>query len=430
MRRFIQISLCGLLLCLTIAVSGAARNVIVIMVNGAGPSQFELARRAGARRAGLSNTAALPVTGTLLPLSGQFEHPDIASLNALAAGTAFDRGFGVDPEGGTLESLLAEARHRGMKTGFVTDGALNAPGGAAFWAHEVGMPSAEKLTAWLPLADLDVISGGLAGEGTGKGAFSEIAMRQLGYVVSREQLSRPLPDKRLFALHSAEEMDFYSADLPEGAITLPERVSEALRWLFGPQGLLLIVECSRLQRAASANDTAAVITELWEFDRVLGRTLDFFKRDPEETLIVVVSLFDVGDLRIREDLEPLPPGPTRRALAGRLAEERLPLEAALELAGAGELFAAGSPQMREVAAFYDASSNAPEQVRDYSPWIDLVFTQRDRHRGVVWAGRRPSISLSSVLAIGCGMDDYDGEYDAVELHEKLRNSLGISQRPE
>ncbi|UKI30860.1 MAG: hypothetical protein L6W00_23740 [Lentisphaeria bacterium] len=67
--------------------------------------------------------------------------------------------------------------------------------------------------------------------------------------------------------------------------------------------------------------------------------------------------------------------------------------------------------------------------RSFAPWLDRLLHQRDRHEGVEWLTRTVTISLTPVFAIGVGAKEYEGEYNALELHEKLRGSLGIGKRP-
>ena len=95
MRRIIA----GLVLVFLLLPAGAlhasVRNVILILTDGVNQAQLELARQAGFRNAGMSNSAAMPVSGTLLPLPGDFERPVLAAKNALATGTGQDRMLGT-----------------------------------------------------------------------------------------------------------------------------------------------------------------------------------------------------------------------------------------------------------------------------------------------------------------------------------------------
>lgn len=421
MRRMVQLGIFLALLACPSLLTAAPRNVILLLCNGANLAQFELARQAGLSRAGLSNTAALPVSGTLLPLTGSFRSMEIAALNALASGYAGDATLGVNSAGDEVDSLLGEARLQGRRTGFFTDGALNDWPGGAFFARESTLPQPEQLDSWLPLSDLDLLGGALVRRAPTALEPLESPMSKLGYQLARnrEELRTASSGRRLFATH----------DSSSETSALLAYMDAALRILPGERGMFLVAVCSRLSRAAGVNDTAGVIRELWRFDRVLGRALDFFKADPDHTLVVVVSLYDIGDLQLpRPVASDFPVGLTRPEMLERLSSGRLTGKQALELAGAGELFVPNSRALAAVLNGYSRQANSPLP-RTFAPWLDRLLRLRDRHEGVEWLTRTVTISLTPVFAIGAGAKEFAGEYNALELHEKLRRSLGLNARP-
>ena len=101
----------------------------------------------------------------------------------------------------------------------------------------------------------------------------------------------------------------------------------------------------------------------------------------------------------------------------------------MELAGAGDLFAPGAEELRELERAYDVILAKPAP-RDFRSWLDRVLNLRDRHAGVEWLTRAATISLTPVLAIGTGSEAFAGEYNAEELHRKLAAVLGLTARPE
>lgn len=421
MRRFLRFWLLLALLVYSVGLSAGTRNVILILCNGVNLAQLELAKQAGLSRAGLSNTAAMPVGGTLLPLTGRFRDLEIAALNALACGYAEDRSLGVTPGGDEVESLLGEARLQGRRTGFLTDGALNDWPGGAFFARENPLPPRERLEAWLPLSDIDFLAGALFRPLPTALEPLETPMNRLGYQLVRtpEELQNAAAGRRLFAIH----------ELEQDSSVLLSYMDTALRILPNERGMLLVVNCAAPGAAALVNDTAGVIRELWRVDRVLGRALDFFKANPSNTLVALISLYDIGDLQLpRPVAADFPVGRSRSEILARLAAGRVSGEKALELAGAGDLFAPSSRELTAVLAGYSRVANSPLP-RSFEPWLDRVLSLRDRHSGVEWLTRSVTISLTPVFAIGAGAQAFAGEYNALELHDALRCALGVGARP-
>lgn len=434
MRRTIAGVVLFFLLLPEVALHAAVRNVVLILTDGVNQAQLELARQAGFRNAGMSNTAAMPVSGTLLPLPGDFARPVIAVKNALATGNGQDRMLGMTPADEVIDSLLVRAKLQGRRTGFVTDGALNDWTGGAFFAHESRLPEPDKLADWLPLCDFDLLAGTLNRPQAPALDPLDAPMAKLGYMLAknRKQVREAPSDRRLFATHSLLGSRQFAADRPKDSNEsgLLDYVVRAFAWPQDARGMFLIADCSKIRLAAAANDTAALIRELWMFDRVLGEAVAFYKEYPEDTLVVVVSLYDIGDLQLgREIGTDFPVGATRASMLARLNASALTFRQALKLAGADELFAPGAEELRELERAYDVIQAKPAP-RDFRLWLDRVLNLRDRHAGVEWLTRAATISLTPVLAIGTGSETFAGEYNAEELHRKLAAALGLTVRPE
>ena len=116
-------------------------------------------------------------------------------------------------------------------------------------------------------------------------------------------------------------------------------------------------------------------------------------------------------------------------MLAKLNTSAMTFRQALELAGAGDLFAPGAEELRELERAYDVILAKPAP-RDFRSWLDRVLNLRDRHAGVEWLTRAATISLTPVLAIGTGSEAFAGEYNAEELHRKLAAVLGLTARPE
>ena len=65
-----------------------------------------------------------------------------------------------------------------------------------------------------------------------------------------------------------------------------------------------MLECGRIDHAGHANDAAFTAREVSELDQALAVALDFQKKYPEETLIIVTADHETGGLQI-DDMEKL-----------------------------------------------------------------------------------------------------------------------------
>ena len=429
----------------------AAENVIVFFVNGANQAALDLARTAGADFAGFSNTAALPVRGTLLPLAREFDRPFLAAVNAVAAGKAADDSVGTLSSGEELDSLATLAKLRGMRVGVVSDTQLTGQLPGAFYAHEPKIAQPDALSGWLPICDFNVLAGEVAVPEEERAAGDRLGdtMTRLGYRNLAEAKALDRPVERLFLRYADSPGRPYAMSRKgrAGRERLVDSVGVALRCLENPNGFFLLVECGGIGRAGEENDSSMLLGELWMFDRALGEALRFLKEHPENTLIVVVSLFDAGELQLTGSADTdFPVVPSRLELLAELNAKPRTFEKALELLGAGTLFAPGARELQPFRQLYfeaprltDAETIAtlrdyrnfePDAVlRDYRPWIARIEEIRDRHYGAAFLSTRALPGLTPVLAIGSGAADFAGEYTPQMLHAKLRKALGLPPPP-
>lgn len=446
-RRLAAFALC-LLPFFSATQLAAAENVIVFFVNGVNQAGLELAKTAGSGFAGFSNTSALPVRGMLLPLAREFDRPFLAVANAVAAGKAVDDSVGTLSTGEELDSLAMLAKLRGRRVGLVTDALLTGPLLGAFYAHEPKADQPEALAGWLPLCDFNVLAGEviIPEDERGEGDRLGDTMARLGYRNVLDVKNPTPPATRLFLRHAdpAGRRCAMSRKTRADRERLIDAVGVALRCLENPNGLFLVAECGNIGRAGRENDSSMLLGELWMFDRALGEALRFFKENPKDTLIVVVSLFDAGELQLTGNADSdFPVGLGQLELLAELNAAPRTFEQALELLGVGHLFAPGAEELRglrrlyfdaprladvtTVAALRDYRNFEPDAVlRDYRPWITRIQATRDRHYGAEFASRRAVPGLTPVLAIGSGAGDFAGEYTPEELHLKLRKALGLS----
>ena len=63
-----------------------------------------------------------------------------------------------------------------------------------------------------------------------------------------------------------------------------------------------MVEGGKIDLGGHSNDTYAMMTELLEFDQAVARALEFYKKHPEDTLIVVTADHKTGGLTLPEKL--------------------------------------------------------------------------------------------------------------------------------
>ncbi|MDO4754852.1 MAG: alkaline phosphatase [Parabacteroides sp.] len=129
---------------------------------------------------------------------------------------------------------------------------------------------------------------------------NEAILKSKGYGVFRNDLQgmRNFDGDKIWALYDKREMDYDIDRNPDEQPSLEEMTRLALDKLAKhPEGFFLMVEGSKVDWAAHANDPIGTITEFLAFDRACGAVLDF-ARENGETAVVILPDHATGGLSI------------------------------------------------------------------------------------------------------------------------------------
>jgi alkaline phosphatase len=295
----------------------APRNVIILFADGAAATQWELGRHASR----LLRNRPFAVTDVVFDrgsLGLMFTHPANAIVtDSAAAASAMSTGYktdndmaGVTPDGKPVQTLMETAKARGKRIGIVTTAAVYDASPAAFAAHVKSRRSYQSIVDQYLALEPDVLMGGGRGyflpqsatggrRSDGTDVVARFAAR--GYeVVSDPAGLRSAKGPRLLALFAAGDMDFEIDRDPRREPSMAEMAAAAIRILSAssPNGFVLLVENENIDTAGHANDAAALIRDLWAFDEAVQAALDFQRRAPAETLLLVTGDHESGGLSI------------------------------------------------------------------------------------------------------------------------------------
>ena len=252
-----------------------ARNVVLMIGDGMGAEHVWTAWLCNK---GKLNITALPVTGFSITTSASHTITDSAAGGtAIACGCKAVNGqLGLTPEGNAVDSLAVHMRRAGKATGIVVTKSVTDATPAAFYAHVESRHDTPAIAKALVESGFDVVAGG------GEGDFSE---------KQKEMLAR---NCKLLELAAPGECE------PAGkrGDWLPQTVAKALRVLEkDADGFFLMVEGSKIDIAAHANDLPEAVREVLDFDRAVGVVLEWMKLHPD-TLLVVTADHQTGGLSL------------------------------------------------------------------------------------------------------------------------------------
>ncbi len=235
-----------------------------------------------------------------------------ASATALGAGQKTNIGMiGMAPTQKKVKSLAKLAKEKGMKVGIVSSVSIDHATPAAFYANVPQRSQYYDIDVALAKSGFDFFGGGGIKDPENKKdnatEFKGNAMELIekaGYkVVSDKDDFKALKpgDGKVFAYNEWLQDGMalpYAMDMGPKDITLPEFTKKAIEMLDNPDGFFLMVEGGKIDWACHANDAAASIHNTLSFDKSVQAGLDFAKKHPDETLVVVTGDHECGGLTL------------------------------------------------------------------------------------------------------------------------------------
>ncbi|MDR1133219.1 MAG: alkaline phosphatase [Synergistaceae bacterium] len=311
MRRFLLLSLAALLF--IGRAEGAAKHIFLFIGDGMGTAQRNAAEMylAGMRDAlGDVTPREAQLAMNSLPAQGFIITDSLSGVtDSAAAGTALASGHktlngavGMNPKSGEKFVSIAETAHRrGMKTGVVTSSFFQDATPAAFYGQAKKRTEHYSLGVQLTDSGHEYFGGGGFRNPKGrdkKSADLYGAASSKGYAVIRD-LGEQAAAGKVIAVHPKASNGYMPWVIDErGGPSLADLVDYGIGRLDGDDGFFMMVEGGKIDLACHAHDAAAAVRETIEFDEAVERALEFMKRRPESTLIVVTGDHETGGMTL------------------------------------------------------------------------------------------------------------------------------------
>lgn len=194
-----------------------------------------------------------------------------------------------------VASILEAAQLAGKATGLIATSEIMHATPADFSAHDPSRKNYDSLSEQQVYQDIDVILG--SGEtffmpetrGDGENLIQEIKDLGYDYITSPKELQETTSDK-IWAMFAPKDMAYEFDRNPDEQPSLAEMTKKAIDILSRKEnGFFLMVEGSKVDWAAHANDPVGVISDTLAFDDAVGVALDFAKADGRTAVIAVTD---------------------------------------------------------------------------------------------------------------------------------------------
>ena len=256
--------------------------------------------------------AQFPYTGIATSYSGSSDVTDSAAGGtALATGhKTYNGAIGLDNSGATVTSIAEQAHRYGAKVGVATSVTINHATPASFYAHQKSRNDYYEIGAQLPVSGFDFFAGGDLAELTNPDDPSAPHLhdlaREAGYAIVRGYDAYEALDGegKVMLIQKGDMVENtlpYAIDSREGDLTLTQITTAAIDHLYDKKhkkGFFLMVEGGKIDYACHANDAAAALCEVVDFDNAIRVAYEFYKQHPDETLIVITADHETGGLTL------------------------------------------------------------------------------------------------------------------------------------
>ena len=295
------------------------KNIIILFADGVAPVQWEFGRTTSRalRNQPFASTDIVLREGALGLLSTHSNNSMVtdsaAGGSAMSTGVKVNNGsVSVAPDGSQPGTVMQAAKAAGKRIGLVTTAEIHDATPAAFSVNARDRRDGQAIVDQYYALEPDVLIGGgrdfflpkgVPGGKRTDGRDMVAAFAQKGYQVARTpQEMLAARGARLLALFADEDMEFEldreaarepsTADMARAALNVLARDND------NANGFVLLVENENTDTAGHHNDAAALMRALWAFDDAVKVALEFQKKAPGETLILLAGDHETGGLSV------------------------------------------------------------------------------------------------------------------------------------
>lgn len=297
MKNFRNISLLFLVVFSQIVFSQKSpKNVIFLIGDGMGIAQVYAGMVANGNRLALEQCTFSGFSKTYS--YNNFTTDSGAGGTALACGVKTKNGMiGMTPDSVAAESILELAEKNKLSTGIVVACAVTHATPASYIAHQVNRNMYEEIAIDFLKTDVDVFIGGgkkyFMDRTDGRNLTNELKAKNYKIVYNIEDVKAVKSGKLAGLLY-----DDQNPNMPERGDMLPDATMAAIDILDNnKKGFFLMVEGSQIDWAGHDNNTKQVVKEMLDFDKTIGKVLEFAKKDGN-TLVIITADHETGGMTI------------------------------------------------------------------------------------------------------------------------------------
>ncbi|MCL2207297.1 MAG: alkaline phosphatase [Fibromonadales bacterium] len=213
-----------------------------------------------------------------------------AAATALATGSKTNNGMiALDASGKPLRSMAFDFRDAGYKVGIATTVSIDHATPAAFYANDVSRNNYYSIASQLAPSGFDFFAGEAFLDP--REVYEQISQAGYSVVYSKEEFEQVQLSQKLLMSQNSEIW------------TLADFVSIGIERLDNSQGFFFMAEGGKIDWRAHDNNGEGVVKEMAGFSDAIAVAFEFYKKHPNETLIVVTADHGTGGISLVNNRE-------------------------------------------------------------------------------------------------------------------------------
>src|SRR2546427_5315463 len=334
----------------------APKYIFLFLADGAGIPHMEITRQYNrvVHNEGLVITDKIMKEGSLglitTHAADSLSTDSAAAATALASGCKAKLGaVGICADGSVPKTAAEIAKGKGMRGGLVTNATVYDASPAAFVSH---VPSRRDypmiVNRYLEFEPQLNLGGGRdqflpkSQAGSRRSDETDViaSFAKKGYLhVSNKQELAQAQRGKVLGLFSLADMSFEIDRDSKTEPSIYDMTRAAIRLLpeNNPRGFVAFIENENVDTAGHLTDIASLIHDYREFDRAVGLAYEFYRKYPQDTLVIVTSDHETGGLSFTMALKDLSSTKGKNQIAGTVEDLKKIQSISISLRKASEI---------------------------------------------------------------------------------------------
>lgn len=365
----------------------------------------------------------------------------------------------------TLFSIAYTAKNAGLNVGIATSVSIDHATPAAFYAHQKSRDYYHNISHDLLKSGYRFFASGGFRDPEGKytdnpkGNIYDVG-KELGFYFTQSlSLNDSLLNNYSTIVYStpspSEKYNLkYHIDNNPDDVTLAQITSMGINVLDNPNGFFFMIEGGKIDWASHDNDAASAIKDVIAFSDAIAVAVEFYKKHPDETLIVVTADHETGGLSLGNRLNGY------ESNISLLENQKSSLDVFNKKVKEFKEVHANKPSFNEVLQFleqelglgredaklsddqldwlkyaYNASiaNLTKEQSKKYrkefgsfDPIASASIQILNQKAGIGWTSLSHTGSIVPVYALGAHQDLFNGQMDNIDIPRKIAQAMGLN----